>query len=1173
MGTSSAKLPFGASDDSSEARVSAPDGAGPEGAGLDGAGFDSAARVRAVDPRFNVALEASAGTGKTRVLVERYINLLHAGVDPSNILAITFTRKAAAEMRDRIMATLRVAAERGELPPARWRELRDRTADIAIGTIDAFCLALLREFPLEADLDPAFSVADDTELPRLVDEALDRALRICRAVARDDDNVALAFSQLGERRVRAGLASLLNRRIVAPDILTKYLVATRAVDLDVATVSRRAGAALIALCESMHGGLDRFLESGPPKPAFLLLARSLRQLREAVDGDAVLDPAVVQAVFTRASEHFLTQDGDPRVRSPYPKAAFAAEADWRVHRDLVVSHAEAVAQVLAAFRRDLNVLVSRGIWRMFRVAEAEYRQTLDAHAALDFSDLLLRALDLLRRMDDFAQSRYRLESRYHHVLVDEFQDTSRAQWELVSLLIQSWGEGAGLAHTGPLQPSIFIVGDRKQSIYSFRDADVSVLREAARHLDGLRPDGDVRRTISRSFRAVAPLLAFINDVCHDIDKAPGRPDGFEYEDADRFPGDGEPAAGAAVGADEALGMVVGETPEACAEITASEIARLLSAGTTVRDRDTGVARAVRAGDVGILFRTRESHREFEAALARLNIRSYVYKGLGFFDADEIKDVLALVAYLADPVSDLCSAALMRSRLFGMSDEALRLLAPNLSGALRADTPPPALARLDPDDHRVLAEARHATRRWLGLVDRMPAAELVDLILSESAYAFELRGPRFDQARENLKKIRSLMRRTQNRGYGTLARMAAHLGRLAVGDEANAAIDALDAVNLMTVHAAKGLEFPIVFVVNLARGTGGRRDPVRLSADRSGQGGSVAVGDFQSDADDDNAMKEREETKRLLYVALSRARDRLYLGTVLKDGRILPARGSLAEVLPSSLLGQFAPAAGGIDWRASSGRAHRFRVCSGAVSQDSPPGEPGEGLDPAVAEPLLDHRTDDFSSLADAPLVNRVLADTTLANTAPTPRTVASVVAEAGGRAGRQLLAAEHGQSDRIVGTLVHRMLQRFGFDLAGGKTVTRQAALRILRPEEAVAASAERTAAELADAAVDVYRSICGRPDVRALYAAGARLHEVPFTMRLDGVVLRGTIDCLVRTASNRMTVLEFKTGRPRDDHRVQLDLYRRAAERLFPGLSVDAHLVYPGEPASPGGRRDRSAR
>src|SRR5207237_2387012 len=138
---------------------------------------DQQARERAVDPRYNVTLEASAGTGKTRVLVDRYINLLRAGVDPSNILAMTFTRKAATEMRERIIATLRAAAQRGEIAPARWRELRDRIDEIAISTIDAFCLSLLREFPLEADLDAGFDGPDETEVPRLVDESLDGALR------------------------------------------------------------------------------------------------------------------------------------------------------------------------------------------------------------------------------------------------------------------------------------------------------------------------------------------------------------------------------------------------------------------------------------------------------------------------------------------------------------------------------------------------------------------------------------------------------------------------------------------------------------------------------------------------------------------------------------------------------------------------------------------------------------------------------------------------------------------------------------------------------------------------------------------------------------------------------------------------------------------------------------
>jgi ATP-dependent helicase/nuclease subunit A len=883
--------------------------------------LDQAARERAVDPRFNVALEASAGTGKTRILVDRYINLLRAGVDPSNILAITFTRKAAAEMRDRIMGALKGAASQGGITPARWRELRDRTADIAISTIDAFCLSLLREFPLEADLDPAFSVADDTEIPRFVDESLDRTLRIARAAAREDENMALVFAQLGERRARAGLAGLLSRRLIAPEVLARYL-ASGPQDLTVAIASRRATVALIDLFESMRGGLHAFLDSGPLDPAFDLLKHNVRRLQRSIAIGEDVDAAAVQAAFLRCREHFLTQEGEPRTRCPYAKAAFASETDWRVHKDLVVNHGDAVARAWAAYRRDVNVLVSRGLSRMFGIAEAEYRRTLDSYAVLDFSDLLLHALTLLRRMDDFAQSRYRLESRYHHVLVDEFQDTSRAQWELVSLLIQSWGEGAGVAHTGPLPPSIFIVGDRKQSIYGFRDADVSVLREAARHLEGLRPDRDVFRSIARSFRAVPPLLSFINDVCQDLDKAANRYDAFQYEERDRFPVEA-PAAG-----EDALGLILGTTPEECAEIAAAEIGRLIESGTTVRDRETGMARAARAGDIGILFRTRESHREFETALERRGIRSYVYKGLGFFDSDEIKDMLALLSYLADPLSDLRAAALLRSRFFRLTDEGLRRLAPHIADALYGDAPPEARAVLDPPDAEELDAAREATARWRALVDRLPPAEVIDVILAESAYAFELGGARFDQARENLKKMRSLMRRIQNRGYATLARLAAHLDRLAVGDEANAVIDALDAVNLMTVHAAKGLEFPIVLVVNLARGTGGRRDPVRLTTDPAGERMAVEVGDFQSDLDEDRGARDREETKRLLYVALTRARDRLYLGTVLTDGLMTPGRGSLAEVMPASLIGQLrATAQEVVTWHASSGTEHRFRVCA------------------------------------------------------------------------------------------------------------------------------------------------------------------------------------------------------------------------------------------------------
>ena len=184
---------------------------------------DEAARRDAVDPSRNVVLEASAGTGKTRVLVERYVNLLRAGVEPEHILAITFTRKAAAEMRERIIDRLREASRTSEIDRARFREIKERLGDIAISTIDAFCLSLLREFPLEADVDPGFDLAADTEVPRLVGESLTQALRICRGLAKDDEDVALVFAQLGERRLRTGLAALIDRRLVAPDALRRYL--------------------------------------------------------------------------------------------------------------------------------------------------------------------------------------------------------------------------------------------------------------------------------------------------------------------------------------------------------------------------------------------------------------------------------------------------------------------------------------------------------------------------------------------------------------------------------------------------------------------------------------------------------------------------------------------------------------------------------------------------------------------------------------------------------------------------------------------------------------------------------------------------------------------------------------------------------------------------------------
>src|SRR6186713_1096888 len=200
---------------------------------------DTAARDFARDPANNVVLEASAGTGKTSVLVSRYVNLLARGVDPANILAITFTRKAAAEMRERIIRELRRAAAQSTFDRGRWAAIRDRLADIQISTIDAFCLSLLREFPLEADLDPGFGMADETEVPRLVDQSLDKSLAIFIGLAKREPDLALVLAQLGLTRTREGLAYLLQRRLVAWDVLDRFLARGPA-DLDADAVCRQA---------------------------------------------------------------------------------------------------------------------------------------------------------------------------------------------------------------------------------------------------------------------------------------------------------------------------------------------------------------------------------------------------------------------------------------------------------------------------------------------------------------------------------------------------------------------------------------------------------------------------------------------------------------------------------------------------------------------------------------------------------------------------------------------------------------------------------------------------------------------------------------------------------------------------------------------------------------------
>jgi ATP-dependent helicase/nuclease subunit A len=1087
---------------------------------------DRHARALAVDPTRNVALEASAGTGKTRVLVDRYVALLLAGVQPRNILAVTFTRKAAAEMRQRILHELARRHRAQAIGAERWREIRDSFTDITIATIDAFCLALLREFPLEAEVDPGFELADETETPRFVDEALDRTLRAGRGIAADDPEMALLFAQLGEFQLRQGLAQLIDRRLVAASALNRFLAASRQNSIDDA-VTALLGRLRVAFA-TVPGGAAGLIATGPDCAEFALFARDLRQLLAEPPPPA----PIVQALLERVREHLLTQDGQPRKRLLYKKADFRSLSDYERHGAAVLAVGPYLLDAEAVYRRDINIVLARAVRRLFAIAQQEYGRTLLKNGVLDFTDVLQRTLHLLAQMDEFSRSRFKLEARYQHVLVDEFQDTSRAQWELVELLVRSWAEGLGLSERA-LQPTIFIVGDRKQSIYGFRDAEVAVLDEAARYIQALRPTGQVRTAITRSFRSVRELLAFVNDVFAAIDKSPERPDAFRYAEDDEFPTQAANESDA-----DALAVVGARSDVAQAEAVAEEIAQLLARGVTVRDRDTGVRRRAAPGDIAVLFRTRESHRLFEDALARRHVPYYVYKGLGFFDADEIKDVLALLGFLAYPDAELRAAAFLRSRFVHLSDEALKLLAPNLSSAMRAAEPPAAWTQLHSSDRTRLALARAAVPGWLALVDRLPPSEVMDRVLAESAYAAEIGGPLYRQARENLKKIRALVRRIQNRGYATVSRIVDHFEQLvAGGDESNAIVDAIDAVNVMTVHAAKGLEFPIVFVVNMNRGSGGAPAPIRIAPAPVGtdEEPAVAIGEHQSRADEDADAKEAEESKRLLYVALTRARDRLYLcATVAADGRFVSGKGGLGRVLPASVAALFAAAANpsqpSLLW-AGPASAHRLRAISGASET-------------TVIAPPAQHTADRRDDLAP------------LESLASRPAAVTAVVSTADAPAGASAIDREIVSSTEI-GVLVHRAVEAGLLNVMPQDEALPRALRALLRDDErgVIDVEAVVTQAAAALASLRSHHGVLRDADADPVVW---RVHELPFSLvRPDGSIVRGTIDLLIERASGIIDVIELKTGQRQSEHQSQLDIYVEAARALFPAARVNGHLVY----------------
>jgi ATP-dependent helicase/nuclease subunit A len=1090
---------------------------------------DQAARDFAVDPRHDVVLEASAGTGKTRVLVDRYLRLLDAGVDPRNILAMTFTRKAAAEMRDRTLAELGRRAAGGQLAPARWRELSERVADIQILTIDAFCFSLLREFPLEAGVDPAFEIADETEMARFANEALDLTFGAVRGVLVEDEAVRLLLARVRQPVLRAALATLIDRRQVALAAVAGFVGRqgpSRGAEAMAAGFRTRLRQLLDA---SPHAAA--LLRDGPREaPEFRWLAADLAVL----DAEEVQAPAAVAQLRRRLEQYFLTKS-QPRQQLPrsLKGALFASPAARIRHQEAVRALAPGILAAIEGLDGDLGALLARGLLRVLTITVRKYEELLEEYAVLDFAAMLDRTIALLEQQEEFARSRLKLQSRYQHVLVDEFQDTSRRQWRLIDLLVEAWGEGEGVADA---PTSIFVVGDRKQSIYRFRHAEVTLLDEAARRIGALRPARPVRQAIRTSFRAVPELLAFVNAFAQSLESGSGLPERFTYGETDRFPvppvahgarRDGQPVVG--IAAETSLG--------GCARAVAAEIHALVGRAL-VRDAE-GPPRTARPDDVAILFRARAGHQFFEDALEARGIRTYVYKGLGFFDAPEVQDFQALIRYLARPDADLAAAGFLRSRLVRLSDGALVQLAPSFARALRQpDAPVPS--GLSAVDAALLRTARESVARWLALANWIPPGELLDLILRESAYAFELRGRRLAQAVENIKKVRALVSRVERRGYTTLGRLAAYFETLRTGEESNAVIDATGAVSLMTVHAAKGLEFPIVFVVNLH--APGRGRPPGFSVIERGPDGEPAVAFGTSAAADLEEQRDDEELRRLFYVAVTRARDRLYLAGEIeaKTGQLKRGPRSLASLVRADLSAVFgaahAAAAGAeVEWTSDQG-TFAFRVCHPADES------------PAVVHPPTASAEQAAPEVVPLAVEGRLIVP------------AASLIETTGGP-----MATVHshpprgpsGQDERLIGTVVHRMFQR-RTDPGAPEEALATLARHLLPLDHGLPAGEQ---AAIAGSAVSLYRGWAARPDVTTLLAAGECHYEVPFFYDppdRPGERVRGVIDCMVVHADGGVTVVEFKTGQPRPEHRVQADWYSRAVEAALETGPVDTRILYP---------------
>ncbi|MDQ3473753.1 MAG: UvrD-helicase domain-containing protein [Acidobacteriota bacterium] len=829
----------------------------------------------------HVSVTAGPGSGKTTVLVERYLHiLLKHNLSIDQIVAITFTNRAANEMRERLREQLDQLLQSAASDTRQLLLSYKRTLDGAvITTIHGFCSRLLREFPVEARVDPQFLLLDEHRAAMLLEAVVEEVLNEFISLG----HVKISRLTLGVGRGRLATAIAQIYRDVRGQGLALNELAVKTAATHVSEEDHAN--ALAELSEAMK----RF------SAIRATTAAQIEKQRKAMKGWSELEQLLKKTPTPETLADYCRSVADFRKLRPNAQGSFT---DGVKTLDELIWEKELAGRVpqlcLDRFAQDYALEL---IHLLIRVAE---RLEEEKHklSALDFADLELKALALLERPEVIT----RATERYKFFLVDEFQDTNSLQRRLLEQL--------ALQTSRRERANLFIVGDRKQSIYGFRGADVDVFREMT---ETLTKSGGVSQPLLLNFRSQPPLVNFFNCLFARLFEPRDPVNAQEREELGyvahepsvpkRELSEEGPLVELLVSTETAAEGDIENDPRAelsSREIDAEQVAQRIRALVT---------QGAKYSDMALLFRALTNVQTYESVFRRANIPYQTVLGRGFYAREEITDLVQLLRFLDNKTDELALAAVLRSPLVGLSDNAL--LALRCAPWLRdAETGDPlyhftntrrlftALQRhreisyIDEAEHELLEGAAGFISELVKRRHHYALDELLRYAVERSEYQTVI-AANFDGAQRlaNVERLYTLAARFEQSGTYLIRDFVRYVEDFeAIGSrESEGQIDeAANAVRLMTIHQAKGLEFPIVIIPELQRYS---RVPDNWFLLDRHRGLTLKVPDGRSNLvagysfttfEQRNSWREEFESMRLLYVAATRAEDRLIFSGTTKD---------------------------------------------------------------------------------------------------------------------------------------------------------------------------------------------------------------------------------------------------------------------------------------------------